>query len=90
MQTDHGKLQKIKGKSARSLAVLPLFRKLSLAAVIMVVLTGPALSRSARAAPLVEIDSSKGVTLSARDQALTRQALSAARRGRWNDGKAAI
>ncbi len=46
--------------------------------------------QKARAEPLIDIESSKGVTMSARDQALTRQALWAAAHGRWNEGKQAI
>lgn len=38
----------------------------------------------------VDVESSKGVALSAKDQALTRQALSAARNGRWAEGKKTI
>ncbi len=43
-----------------------------------------------RAAEFADVDSTAGIALSPGDQALTRQALSAARNGRWNEGMKVI
>lgn len=78
--------------SGASLAVRAVSRKLWLASFFAVLLAFCPVDAAfaVQGKEIADVESSKGVLLSAKDQALVRQALAAARKGRWAEGRQVI